>query len=159
MAICHKNVLPAIVIKINEPCAPGEKGDGRLAHSKLKSKIEKIASPLVVKQSVVVIRKIGDVKIHFAIVVIITHRNAHGCLFASGFAEGESGRVADIFERPIAQVPVEIPGRRIIRYDQVRPSVVIHVHPRRGKTVIAIGVGYAGFHRDFRKRAIAVVVK
>ena len=58
-------------------------------------------------QNIRVVRKIGDVKINTAIVVIVTNSYAHARLLATVLVQGNAGRVTDFFKSAITFVQVE----------------------------------------------------
>jgi hypothetical protein len=80
-------------------------------------------------------------------------------LIAAVAVERGTGRVADVLERAVSEVPVDVVGPRVVGHQQVELPVVVHVEPRDAEAVEASLVGDAGPGRDVGERAVVVVVE
>ena len=110
-------------------------------------------------QHVRVVREVRDVDVVAAVVVVIADRHAHVGLLAARLVEGGPRRVADVLERTVALVAIEVVRRGVVGDEQVEPAVVVEVEERHPEAVEAGGVGHAGPRADVGERAVAVVVE
>src|SRR5262249_18616803 len=106
----NKEVKPAIVVEVEKTRTPSKKR-GRPAEPKRCCQIGKRGTPKVPTQRVEIVREIGDVGVDTTIVIVVAKRQSHAGLLTSVFVYGESGREADLLERPLARVSIEIVGR------------------------------------------------
>src|SRR2546427_740241 len=110
-------------------------------------------------EGVVVIRKIRYVEVHPAVVVVIAYSDAHRGLLAPVLVQRETRGQADVFERAVAAIAIEIVRRRVIGHEQVGPAVVVHVHPRSRKAVVAVGIRDPASLRDSSEGPVAVIAE
>ena len=110
-------------------------------------------------ENLVVVAEVGDKQIHKPIVLVVAHRNTHGCDLAAVLIQREPGNVALIVERTVPFVDVEIVGFRIIAYHQIRLAVIVDVHKNCCESVVAILVLDAGLHRHVGKCAVTIVME
>src|SRR5262249_9350075 len=145
MAVGGKDVEPAVIVVVEKAGSPAQKGIFGIGELGADGDVGEIAAAIVAIEGVVIVGKVGDVKADAAAVIVVAGGDAHGSLFAAVVIEGEAGKVADVFERAVVLVAVEIFGHRIIGHCQVEPAIVVNVHKNRGETVIVVRVRDAGF--------------
>ena len=154
-----QQIKPAVVVVIKESIAPSEEGNCYFGNSSGVTDVSEIGVAFVAVQRVVVVRENRVVEIESSIVQIVANRDPHRCLLAPVLAQGESGHVADILERAVVAIVIEIVRHRIVRDDQVNPSIVIHVDEHRSKTVIAVRIADTSLRTHVRERTIPIVVE
>ena len=88
MAISENQILPAIVVEVEECRAPTEKRDGRLGNPQLIADVREIGVAIVAIERFVIVGESGVVKINLTVVLIVAHSDAHGGSFAPALVEG-----------------------------------------------------------------------
>src|SRR5215467_10283859 len=106
MAIGYKQVEQAIIVEIQEACAPSKERYCWRAQPSLVGHVRKTSVALIAIKRVVVVGKTGDVKIQFAVSVVISNGDPHRGLFPSFAAQRKPGHIAHIFESAVAKVAI-----------------------------------------------------
>ncbi len=128
MPVGDEYVEQPVVIVVEKARAPAQKRDRQCCDSSAKADVGKRRVAFIPVKRVVIVGKIRDVEIDFTIAVVVAHCDSHGGLLMPIVVQGKSREIADVFERPVVLVPVEILWYGIVRDRQIDPPVVIHVH-------------------------------
>src|SRR6267378_916265 len=128
MSVGDKYVEQPVVIVVEKARAPAKKRDRQCRDSSAKADVGERRVAFIPVKGVVIVGEIRDVKIDFAITVVIAHCDSHGGLLTSIVVQCKSREIADVFESPVALVPVKILWYGIVRDRQIDPPVVVHVH-------------------------------
>ena len=83
MPVGEKKVEQPIVVVIQKPRTPAEERNRRVGDSRRVAHIGKTGVAIVAVERVVVVGKIRDAEIDFAIAVVIADRNSHRGLLAT----------------------------------------------------------------------------
>src|ERR1700678_2946976 len=118
MPVGHEQVLPTVVVVIDELGGPAQKGHGYLRYTSGIAVVGVIGIAIVAIEHIVIVGKGGVEEIHPAIVLIIPYRNAHGGGFASIFIQSIPGGITVIFEGAVAFVDVQVVGGGVIGHQQ-----------------------------------------
>ena len=145
MAVDDQQILPAIIVVVEEAIAEADKGNGRLGDAGLVAHVGKIPVTVVLEQNVIVVGKVGVDDIETAVVQVIAGGNAHVRNLAPALVERIAAHIAVVLEGSIALVDVEIVGRGVISHQQVGLAIVIHVGKERAQSVISVGIVYPSF--------------
>src|SRR2546423_9410492 len=119
MAVGDDDVLPSVAVEIQEGRAPTEEGNRRLAESRLESDVGEVALAVVVVERVRVVGEVRDVEVYEAVVVVVADGDAHARLLASVLVQRDARRVADLLERAVALVEIELLRRGVVADDEV----------------------------------------
>ena len=114
---------------------------------------------VVVVQNVVVVGEVRDVQVVAPVVVVVAHGHAHVRLLVARLVEGGAGGVADVLERAVAAIAVEVVGRGVVGDEEIELAVVVVVEERDAEAVEAGGVRHARARAHVREAAAPVVVE
>src|SRR6266853_1262893 len=159
VAVGDEYIQQAIVIKIQETCAPTQERNGGAAESCGIGNIRKVEVAVITVQRFVVVGKRGDEKIQATVAIVISDGNTHGCLRETFVGQSKTGQIADIFKSAVVTIPIEIARNRIVGNRQIDPAVIVHVGKNRRKAVVALRIRDARLLADVRKSAVAIIVK
>src|SRR6201994_1034535 len=154
-----ENVLPAVVVVVDEAIAPAKKWDRIFGDSSFIARIDEVQVAIVSVQHFVVVRKVSVQNIQAANIPVVAHRDSHRRRFPPIVIDRISGLEAEVLEGAIALVPVEIVRRRIVRHQELGFPIVIQVNEQRRQAVISRGVGYPGLLADIGEFSIAIIVE
>src|SRR5207244_2151097 len=87
VTVGNEHIQPTVIIKIYEVRAPPQEWNRRLAVSGLEGDIREIAVAIVVIERIRVIRKVRDVHVQLAIIIVIANRQTHPSLLLAVFVE------------------------------------------------------------------------
>src|SRR5438132_2924876 len=83
-------IFPSVVIIIEKACAPTQKWNCQLTQPSLEGHVREISITVVVIQYIRIVRKICDMKIKLAVVVIISDSETHTSLLATVLVKREA---------------------------------------------------------------------
>src|SRR5467141_4538938 len=115
MSVGDKYVEQPVVIVVEKARAPAKKRDRQCRDSSAKADVGERRVPFIPVKGVVIVGEIRDVKIDFAITVVIAHCDSHGGLLTSIVVQCKSRKITDILKRAIVLVSVEILRHGIVR--------------------------------------------
>src|SRR6266480_5526481 len=125
MPLRNEEVLPAIIVVIEQMRAPTGKSESRSTHARLFGDILEGAFAVVVKEVISFIGKIRDDNVRATVIVVIAEVGPHpGKRFAVLIVGNACGE-ADFGERAISVVVVQEARHRIVGDKDVREAVVI----------------------------------
>ena len=127
VAVGDDDVLPAVVVVVEEGVAPAEEGDGWLSDAHLVADVGEVGVAVVAVERVVVVGEGGVVEVEKAVVLVVADGDAHGGGLAAVLVEGVTGGVAGVFEGAVAFVDVEIVGGGVVADEEVGLAVVVDV--------------------------------
>ncbi len=127
VAVDLKKVLPAIIVVVDEGCAPAEEGDSEFSDLCVVADVGKVGIAIVTVERLVVVGKGGVVDVEEAVVAVVADGDAHGGSLTAFFVQSISGGVALVVELAVAHVDVEVIGGGVISDEQVGFAVVIDV--------------------------------
>src|SRR5258707_9176503 len=108
MAVGDEQIDPAIVVVIKELSPPADVRKAYRGPSRIVGNIgERIATNVAVKDIVFIV-EVGNEYIQPAVVVIVTHRNAHAPLLGAISVDRHARFESDLAERAVPIVMVEI---------------------------------------------------
>src|SRR5260370_13872347 len=102
VAVGDDDVLPAVVVVVEEGGAPGEEGDGWFGDAHLIADVGEVGAAVVAVEGVVVVGEGGVVEVEEAVVLVVADGYSHGGGLAAVLVEGVSGGVAGVFEGAVA---------------------------------------------------------
>ena len=114
MTVRDEQVQQAVIVKVEESCAPAQERNGDIGYARLKTDLGKANVAVISIKSIEVVREGCHVEVEPAIAVIISRRNTHRCLCQTIVGERKAGDIAHVFELAIVKIAVEIPWNRII---------------------------------------------
>ncbi len=141
VAVCDDDVLPAVVVEVEEGVAPAEKGDGRFGDSHLVADVGEVCVAVVAVERVVVVGEGGVVEVDETVVPVVAEGDAHGGSLAAVFVEGVTGGVACVLEGAVAFVEIEIVRRRVVGDEEIGLAVVVDIDEERGEAIVGVLVG------------------
>ena len=159
MAVHNQQILPPIVVIIQEPVSEAHKGYGRLSDTRLITHIREKAGAVVLEEDIVVVGKVGVDDREMSVVLVVAGGDAHIRNLAAEFVQRVSAFETLVLKRAVAFVDVQIVRRGVVGHQKVRLAVPVHVGKQSAQPVIAIGVVHAQLLADVGKGSIAVVVK
>src|SRR5258708_3895297 len=159
MAVGDEYIQEAVVVEIQETCAPPKKGNSGTAKSGRIGDIREVEVAIIAVESLVVIGKRGDEKIETAVAVVVSDGNAHGCLGETFVGKRKAGKIADVFKRAVVAISVKIAWNRIVGDGEIEPTIIVRIDKHRRKTIVVLRIGDAGFFADVDESAVAVIVK
>ena len=136
VAIRDENIQQSVVIKVDESGSPSEKRNGWTAQACPECDFGKTGITIIPEKRVVIVGKYCHIKVDFAVAIVVTHCNPHGCLRQPIVGESEAGQVTHVFKGTVVKITVEITRDRIVCHGQVEPTVTVEVaradrrHPR-----------------------------
>src|SRR5205814_7239926 len=98
---------------IDEEGRPAEEGNCGFSYACRVRDVREKSSPVVVKQSVIVVGKGGDEQVHPPVVVDVADRQTHVGLLDAVAVIGDARRGADFFKSSVAFVAVRSEERRV----------------------------------------------
>src|SRR6185437_5166242 len=134
VAVRHKDVSPAIVIKIKQSHAPAEELRVSAQPSLQNGVVERSIAVIVVN----VRRLIGVVgldDVEPAVAVIVAHRHAHSALGTAILIDGAADLATDLLKRAITLVVIKAAGHGITGDVNVRPSIVVKIGGAHAKAI------------------------
>ena len=157
VAIGRKEVLVAVVVKVEKPCAPSHLGNAPRRNVGYKGYVEKKCTALIFVEGVVLAFKVGDKDIEVAIVVVIADRSTHAPLFGSVPAIGHARAEALVHKGSVALILVQIVGGRVISDENIGPAIAVEI-AKNDPVPIVLRAGNAGFLAAVDPGAVAAVV-
>src|ERR1700676_823154 len=127
VAVGDEDVLPAVVIVVEEETAEAERYERRTTDFRARSFIHEQAVAFVVVEREHLVCKICNDEAGAAGTVIIHSINAHAGAGHAIFAERDASRNGTLFEGAILFIQVELVGLRVVGDQDVGPSVVVVV--------------------------------
>src|ERR1035438_7137180 len=94
-----------------------------------------------------------------AVVLIVSGGKTHIGDLAAIAIERKSALVTLVFESSIALVHIQIVRRGIVRHQQVRLAIPVHVRKQNTQAVISVGIVHPQFLADIGKGSVAIVMK
>src|ERR1700731_289923 len=159
MPVGNENVKQPIVVVVEKARAPTQKRYRQCRDSSTKTDVGERRVTFIAVKRVVIVGKIRDVEIDFAIAVVITHCDSHGGLLTSIVVQCKSRKIADILKRAIVFVAVQVLGDGIVGNSQVEPTVIVHVNEYRRKSIVALRVRNSSLYAHVGEGSVSVVVK
>ena len=156
MTLRDEEVLPAVVVVIEEPRAPAREGQRGAAHAGRVRRVAKAAVVVLAKEPVALVREIGDDDVGPAVVVVVGEVHAHAGEGLAVLVEADAGKQADLAERAVPVVVIQERLHRVVRHVDVHEAVAIVVG-KGDAEALAVRIGDAGLRRDIGERAVAVV--
>lgn len=127
MTVDLKQILPAMVVIIDESVSPSDEGDCHLGDSTLIAYVSKVRIPIVVVEHLVVVGECRVKNIYATVVLVVAYGDAHRSGFSPILVQRISRRVAIVFKCPVALVDVQIVRRQIVCDNQIRFAVAVEV--------------------------------
>ena len=152
-----EDVLPPVVVVIDKPGSPADKGHRDLGDPGRHGPLDEGAVVLVVIQVIVVVGEIRLRDVEPAVVVVVAEIHPHACLFGAVVGQRRSGQQADLLERPVAFVVVEETWTGVVRHVDIGPPVVVIVADGHSEAIVLAVHRQADLRRNVRERAVAVV--
>src|SRR5271170_3352399 len=90
-------------------------------------------------------------------VIVVGEVDAHGAEALAVAAEGYAGEQADVGERAVVIVVIEVAGDGVVGDKEVGPAVVVVVGPHGAEAVVADVIVNASFDANFFERAVAAI--
>ena len=159
VAVGDDEVEPAVVVVIGEGGPPAEERDARTGDARRIADVREEALAVVVVEDVVVVGEVRDVEVVAPVVVVVADGHAHVGLLAPRLVQGRARGVADVLERAVAAVAVEVVRRGVVGHEEIEPAVVVEVEEGDAEAVEAGGVGHARPRAHVGERAAAVVAE
>src|SRR5262245_9330362 len=97
-------------------------------------------------------------KIHAAIVVVITNCEAHARLFAPILVERNAGRITNLLEGSIAVIDVKLLRRGVVDDDQIEQLIVINVNERGRESIKLFRIAHTRLDAYIFKRAVSFLM-
>lgn len=88
MAIDFEEVLPSVVVVVEEGGAPAEEGDGHFSDVGVVAYVGKVGVAIVAVEGLVVVGECGVEDVEEAVVAVVSDGDSHGCGLAALFVEG-----------------------------------------------------------------------
>src|SRR5215469_10099737 len=98
MALSDEEILPSVVIVVEEADSPTRVGQGHLANARGHTGISKRAVTIVLVKSVALIGQIGDNDVRPAIVIVVGEVHTHTGVGSAVHVDCHRGSEADVFE-------------------------------------------------------------
>ena len=102
------------------------------------------------------VREVADDDRRTAGPIVIGGIDAHAGARHAGLAERDAGRRCDILESAVAKVPIQLVRLRVVRDEQIDPSVVVEVEHRNAES-LRRRILQPGAARDVFEGAVAAV--
>ena len=156
VAIGRKEVLIAVVVKVEKPCAPSHLGNALRRNARYEGYVEKKSTALIFVQGIVLAFKVGDKNIEVPIVVVIADRRAHAPLFGAVAAIGHARAEALIDKGSVALILVQIVGSRVVGDENIGPAIAVEIaedHP----VPIVLCASNTGFLAAVSQGAVTIV--
>src|SRR5580658_3643174 len=125
MAVGDEDVLPAVVIVVEEKAPEAKRNQRRAANFRARSFIHKQPIAFVVVERKHLVRKISNDQAGAAGAVVIRSVNAHTGARHTIFAEPDAGRNRALFKRAVLLIHIKFVGLRVVRDQDVGPSIVV----------------------------------
>ena len=113
----------------------------------------------VVKQRVVIVSECREHEIYSAVAIVIGGVDAHPGLGASLAVEGHAGVQANALKAPVPKVVIQEVRVRIIRDEQVHPSVIIVIGRHHAEAVSLSSIGQSMPISRLDELAVADILK
>ena len=157
VAIGREEVLVAVVVKVEEPCAPPYLGNAPRCNAGYEGYVEEKSTALIFVEGIILAFKIGDKNIEVAIVVVIANRRAHTPLFGAVAAIGHARTEALVHKGAVALVLVQIVGSRVIGDENIGPAIAVEI-AEDDPVPIVFCAGNASFLAAVGQGAVTAVV-
>src|ERR1022692_4864425 len=151
-----KDVWPAIVIEIKDPCSPTSEANFN-AEFRLQSQVVKIAGAIVLVQHFCVFGKVGLENIQMAVQIVVSDTNSHPRLFRSVIAQGHATLNPLLFEGSVVLIDEQEAGSRVASDVYVGPTVLVEVRRHNRHSVAGPKLPNARLNADIGKGSISVV--
>src|SRR5580698_1481204 len=135
MSVGDEDVLPAVVIVVEEKTAEAERDQRGAADVRVRGFIHEQPIAFVVIKRQHLIRKIRNNQTGAAGAVIIRRVNPHASARDTVFAEPDAGGNGALFERSVFLIEVKLIGLRVVGDQDVRPSVVVVIENRDAQSL------------------------
>ena len=159
MAVHDQQVLPTVVVIVQESSAKAYKGNGGFRDTSRIADVGKVARSVVVEDHVIIVSERRVDKIHMPVVLIVAGGDTHVGHLASGRVHRIAALVALIVKSTISFVDVEIVRCGVVRDGEVWLAIIVHVDEQRPESVISGRIADAKLFADIGERAVSVVVK
>ena len=159
MPVDQEDILPAIVVVVDELGRPGKKGIRRRGNTDPRTDLCKGRISLVSEERLVVGGEGSGVEIDEAVIQVVADGQAHAGLLKAILVQRKTGIEALIFKRAIPVVDVQIVRRRIVGDQQVDFAVVIDIDESSGKAVVMVLVADARLVAHVGEGAVSIVMK
>src|SRR5579864_1725197 len=133
MPVGDENIQPPVVVVIEETSAETEYIPRRSGDPRFVAHLVEEPFPIVVPNVIRGTLKVGNIEIELAIIVVIAQRDAHRSHDRSPGSYGHARAETDLFESTVAFVVIEIGVQPIVRYEQIRPAIIVVVGGLHGK--------------------------
>src|SRR5687768_13860895 len=153
----HEKIHPTIVVVIKKPCAPTDVRHTGRRHLRSVGKVRKRIRAVVPIQRVVLVGEVGNEKIDFTVVIIISGSHSHASLLAAVLIHRGAGVESDLLERAVAFVSVVEVRRRVVSDKDVDLTVVVEVAGDYAEAIEPVRISDAGLFRNVGKRPVAIV--
>ena len=158
MAVRDHQVLPAVVVVVEEGGAPADVGKARRRGPRPEGDIARIVALIAIKR-VVLLGEVGDEDAQPAARVVVGDRHAHPALLGAVLAHGNPHEEPRFLEGPALPVDVEVVGGRVVGDVEVEPAVAVHVDPGDAKAEVAVGIADARFLADLGEGAARILAE
>src|SRR6266568_1959693 len=157
MPLCNEEILPAIIVVIEQVRAPTGKSESGSAQARRVGHIPEAAVAVVAKEVITFVGKIRNHNIRAAVVVVIAEVGPHpGKRFAVLIVGNACGQ-ADFGERAISVVVVQEAWNRIVGDKNVRKTVVVIIGKSYAQP-LAFRVCDASLSGNVGKCSVAIIV-
>src|SRR5260221_257785 len=154
----NEEILPAIIIVVEQVRAPAGKGDSRGAQTRLIRDIAKGAIAIVVKKEIALVGKIGNDNIRAAVIVEIAEVRAHACKRFAVLVIADACQLRYFGERPVSVVVVERVAAVAGHVNILEAVIVIIAYGYAHCVVVLRHSGESGLFRHIRECAVGVLV-
>ena len=127
VSLCHKQILEAIVVIVQEVNAPAGMKQRQSGQAAGVSVIGKGAVAIVLVKRVLLVRKIGDYEIWKPVIVVILQIDPHARIRSAVGIHCDLCQKAHLFKRSVSFVAIKELGHRIVSDGEIYLSVTIDV--------------------------------
>src|SRR5262245_5500177 len=106
MPVCHKKILPAVVVIVEEYSSPSHVRKA-VPHARFRGYVNKETVSQVAVESVGVLCEVCNEEIQVAIIIIVSNRDTHTRLFDPVFINGNTSDQTDLRKCSIAPVSIK----------------------------------------------------
>src|SRR5580692_466965 len=107
MALSDEEILPSIVIVVEEAYTPSRVSHGHLANARGIAGIAEGAVSVVLVERVALIRQVGDYNVRPAVVIVISKIDAHASVGTPIDVDRDFRGQADVFKRSVPFVVIK----------------------------------------------------
>src|SRR4051812_35887079 len=140
VAVDDEEVLPAVVVEIEEAIAEADERHGGLHEAGFVTDVGKVASPVVLEEHVVVVTEVGVYDGEISVVLVVGNGYAHVGHFAARAIERVAVFDALVFEGAVALVDEFIVLRGVVGDEEIGLAVVVDVNEESAEAEVSGGV-------------------